>query len=70
LPLITGPSCKKELNRFRDRLAEIVAPEAIPTWFNTPNEAFNRLKPIEVIEQGEIDRLWDMIIYLESGVAG
>lgn len=59
----------KELARFRDRLAEVVAAEAIPVWLDTPNEAFDGLKPLEVVERGEIDRLWDMIFYLESGVA-
>ncbi len=59
----------KELDRFRERLSEIVSSEAIPAWLNTPNEAFEGLKPLEVIERGEIDRLWDMIFYLESGVA-
>jgi hypothetical protein len=59
----------KELDRFRDRLAEVVATDAIPGWLDTPNDAFEGLKPIEVIERGEIDRLWRMIFYLESGVA-
>lgn len=58
-----------ETERFRERLAQIVKPEAIPSWFETPNEAFGGLKPVEVIERGEIDRLWSMIFYLESGVA-
>ena len=59
----------KELDRFRERLSEIVAADAIPAWLDTPNEAFDGLKPLEVIERGEIDRLWNMILYLESGVA-
>ncbi len=59
----------KELERFRARLAEVVAAEAIPSWLDTPNPAFEGLKPLEVIERGEIDRLWNMIFYLESGVA-
>jgi transcriptional regulator with XRE-family HTH domain len=59
----------KELERFRARLAEVVAEEAIPAWLDTPNESFGGLKPLEVIERGEIDRLWQMIFYLESGVA-
>lgn len=59
----------RETNRFQERLAEVVEPEAIPKWLDTPNEAFDGLKPIEVIERGEIDRLWNMIFYLESGVA-
>jgi transcriptional regulator with XRE-family HTH domain len=59
----------RELARFRDRLAEVVAADAIPAWLDAPNEAFDGLKPLEVIERGEIDRLWNMIFYLESGVA-
>jgi DNA-binding transcriptional regulator YiaG len=59
----------KEINRFRDRLSEVVAADAIPSWLDTPNEAFDGFKPLEVIERGEIDRLWNMIFYLESGVA-
>ncbi len=60
----------KELDRFRDRLSEVVDEDVIPTWLDTPNDAFGGLKPLEVIERGEIDRLWNMIFYLESGVTG
>jgi transcriptional regulator with XRE-family HTH domain len=58
----------KELDRFRDRLSEVVAADAIPGWLDTPNEVFDGLKPLEVIERGEIDRLWNMIFYMESGI--
>ena len=58
-----------EVERFHKRLAEVVKPESIPAWLDSPNEAFDGLKPIEVIERGEIDRLWNMIFYLESGIA-
>jgi hypothetical protein len=59
----------RETERFQARLAEVVEPGAIPQWLDTPNDAFQGLKPLEVIERGEIDRLWNMIFYLESGVA-
>ena len=58
----------RETERFQAKLAEVVRPEEIPNWLDTPNEAFGGLKPLEVIERGEIDRLWNMIYYLESGV--
>jgi DNA-binding transcriptional regulator YiaG len=58
-----------ETERFRKRLAQIVKSDAIPAWLETPNSAFTGLKPVEVIERGEIDRLWSMIFYLESGMA-
>jgi transcriptional regulator with XRE-family HTH domain len=60
----------RETERFQARLAEVVAHDEIPRWLDTPNAAFDGLKPLEVIERGEIDRLWNMIFYLESGVAG
>jgi hypothetical protein len=60
----------RETERFQARLAEVVRREKIPRWLETPNEAFGGLKPLEVIERGEIDRLWNMIFYPESGVAG
>jgi DNA-binding transcriptional regulator YiaG len=59
----------RETERFQSKLAEVVRPEEIPHWLDAPNDAFDGLKPLEVIERGEIDRLWNMIYYLESGVA-
>jgi len=57
-----------ELERLQQGLESVVKPEAIPTWFNTPNPAFDGLKPLEVVERGESDRLWQMIYFIESGV--
>lgn len=59
----------RETERFQARLAEVVRAEEIPQWLDTPNDAFDGLKPLEVIERGEIDRLWNMIYYLKSGIA-
>jgi DNA-binding transcriptional regulator YiaG len=59
----------RETERFQAKLAEVVRPEDIPHWLDTPNDAFGGLKPLEVIERGEVDRLWNMIYYLQSGVA-
>jgi DNA-binding transcriptional regulator YiaG len=59
-----------EVDRLCDSLSEVVQPEALGEWFNMPNEAFSGLKPVEVIERGEIDRLWEMYYRLRSGVPG
>lgn len=59
----------REIERLQERLAEVIQADSIPEWLETPNPAFEGLKPLEVIERGEIDRLWTMIFYLESGVA-
>jgi hypothetical protein len=49
--------------------AVVFLPKAIAAWLDTPNSAFAGLKPLEVIKRGEVDRLWQMLFYLESGVA-
>jgi hypothetical protein len=36
-------------------------------WLDTPNDAFSGLKPLDLIERGEMDRLWRMIFEVESG---
>lgn len=59
-----------EVKRLCDALGEVVDPAALGGWFRAPNEAFNGLKPIEVIERGEIDRLWEMFYRLRSGMPG
>ncbi len=56
-----------EVRRLLDALAEIVEPESIPRWLHRPNSAFDRLTPLQVIELGEIDRLWAMVHDLRSG---
>jgi hypothetical protein len=58
-----------EIERLREMLSRVIKPDAIAPWLETPNKAFDGLKPLEVIERGEIDRLWKMLFYLESGVA-
>ncbi len=58
-----------ELNRLIEALSEIVDASALGEWFDQPNEAFDGLKPLEIIERGEIDRLWEMVYLLRSGVA-
>lgn len=58
-----------ELARLYEGLGRVVQPESIKGWFVRPNPAFEGMKPLEVVERGQIDRLWQMIFYLESGLA-
>jgi hypothetical protein len=55
------------IRRVVNALAEVVNEEAIGPWMLQPNPAFAGLKPIEVIERGEVDRIWQMIFMLRSG---
>lgn len=56
-----------ELDRLFSRLSEVIKAEFIPRWLEIPNDAFNHLSPLEVIERGEMDRIWQAVYYLESG---
>ena len=59
----------KELVQFQMRLSNVVRAGAIAVWLETPNPAFDGLTPVEIVERGRIDQLWDMIYFLESGTA-
>ena len=58
-----------EIERLYEALCRVVKPESIKGWLTRPNTAFDGLKPLEVVERGPLDRLWQMIFFLESGVA-
>jgi DNA-binding transcriptional regulator YiaG len=57
----------RELERLTEALRGLFKLDALGEWFDTPNRAFGNLKPIEVIERGESDRLWQMIFELRAG---
>ena len=67
---LAGPSRQRmrELARLYDSLTDIMKHEFIGQWLLAPNDALGGLKPLEVIERGQIDRLWRMIYLAESGV--
>ena len=56
-----------EIGRVVYALREVVDDKALGAWMLRPNQAFDGLKPIEVIERGEADRIWQMIFLLRSG---
>ena len=56
-----------ELERLIAALQHLVRPEMLGKWFDTPNPAFKGLKPIEVIERGESDRIWQMVFEIRAG---
>jgi DNA-binding transcriptional regulator YiaG len=57
-----------ELRRLANALTEVIKPESLGKWLQAPNAAFDGLKPLEVIDRGESDRIWSMIYFLRSGV--
>ena len=59
-----------EVQRLCESLSEVVDPASLGTWFSTPCQAFGGSKPIDVIDRGEIDRLWEMFYRLRSGSPG
>ena len=59
-----------EMQRLQQGLSRVMKPDYIGEWLQTPNDAFGELKPIEVVERGEIDRIWRMVHELESGMPG
>jgi len=56
-----------EADRLARELGTVLDKKSIGVWMNEPNPAFGNLKPLEILERGEADRLWRMIYELKSG---
>jgi DNA-binding transcriptional regulator YiaG len=58
----------KEMQRLHEALAEGMRPEFIAQWLETPCAGLGDLKPVEVLERGETDRLWRVVFLIGSGM--
>lgn len=56
-----------EMQRLYEGLAGVMNAAYIATWIESPAPAFGGLKPLELIERGQLDHIWRMIFFLESG---
>lgn len=59
-----------EVHRLIEAMNDVVDVNSLGQWFQEPNDVFGGLKPLEVIERGEIDRLWNMVYELRFGMLG
>ena len=50
-----------EIDRLWKALVEVLPMEHVGIWLLEPNEVLDGFKPLEVIERGEIDRIWKLI---------
>ena len=61
---------REEFERVLDRLARMMEPAQLQRWLRRPNAAFAGSTPLQVVERGELDRIWRMLYDLESGQPG
>jgi DNA-binding transcriptional regulator YiaG len=59
-----------ETDRLLDALARLMEPKEVGNWLKEPNPAFEGSTPMQVIERGQMDRIWRMLYYAESGEPG
>lgn len=58
-----------ETERLRVALSGLMPAFELGEWMRTPNPAFEGQSPIQVIENGEADRIWRMIFQINANVA-
>jgi len=59
-----------EMDRLLDSLGRLMKPKEVGKWLKEPNSAFDGSTPVQVIERGQIDRVWRMLYFVESGEPG
>ena len=58
----------EELSGLLKSLTDVMRAESVAGWLSRPNQAFDGLKPSEVIERGDYDRIRLKIYQLQSGI--
>ena len=58
------------MDRLLDGLARVMKPVQVGHWLKLPNAAFDGSTPLQVVERGELDRIWRMLFDLESSQPG
>ena len=53
--------------RLCTALAEAMQPTFVGPWLDQPNKMLGNLKPVEAIERGQIDLVWQVVEGLRSG---
>jgi len=56
-----------QVNRLCGALAEAMEPGYVGRWLDEPNEMLAGLKPVEAVERGQIDLVWQVVEGLRSG---
>lgn len=52
---------------IRVRLGELFGETKVETWLHTPNVAFDNKRPIDLIREGNIDPIYEMMYRVDSG---
>jgi len=55
------------MRMLSDALAEAMQPSFVSQWLDQPNEMLGGLKPVEAIERGRVDVVWQVVEGLRSG---
>ncbi len=66
----SAPISQSEKDRLLDGLARVMEPTQVGRWLKAPNPAFDGSTPLQVVERGELDRVWRMLFDVESGQPG
>ncbi|MBI5799976.1 MAG: DUF2384 domain-containing protein [Verrucomicrobia bacterium] len=64
------PKSQPETDRLLDGLARVMEPTQVACWLKAPNPAFDGSTPLQVVDRGELDRVWRMLFDVESGQPG
>lgn len=51
-------------------LARVMEPAQVGRWLKSPQPAFDGSTPLQVVERGEMDRIWHMLYDLRPGQPG
>jgi hypothetical protein len=59
-----------EFRRLLEALCKVIKPGQLGAWWDRPAPNFGGSTPLQVLERGEVDRLWRMVWEIRGGNSG
>jgi transcriptional regulator with XRE-family HTH domain len=59
----------RETEKLQQALSEMMPSEKVIQWLRQPNLAFEGQTPIQVIERGDVHRIWEVIYQIHYNIA-
>lgn len=64
----SSPSLFADIQRVNEILSRLIKPEEVEPWFNKPIPSLDYKAPIDIIRNGDTNRIIELLVQVEEGI--
>lgn len=58
----------REIETLLNELSEVIEPSQVHRWMTQPNNYFDGATPLQMIERGDVEQIWRLVLRLQHGI--